>query len=96
MNPLQLAYRWGAFVVLLLFTGLLAIKGMELWSLRRAVDGAGIGVYFLIFEINDRVLEADITNYSIGFFAASIGTAVAAIALAVNTLSKSKGRVMEA
>jgi len=93
---MKLAYRWGAFVVLLMLTGLFAIKGIELWSQRTAVDGAGIGVYFLIFEINDRVLEADIANYAIGFFAASIGTAVAAIALAVNTLSKSKGRVMEA
>lgn len=47
-------------------------KGINLWSIGTNVDGDGIGIYFLVFEINDRVLTADIRKYAICFFVTSV------------------------
>lgn len=59
---------------------------MHLWSLRKDVDGAGIGDYFLSFEINNRIAESGIPAYAIGFFIASGVLALAALALAARNL----------
>jgi hypothetical protein len=64
--------RWVIVCVLLLFGVLLLNKGLDLWSLGTNVDGDGIGVHFLGFEINDRVPEESIPSYAIGFFISSI------------------------
>lgn len=72
-------YRWSIFVFLTVVTILLFSKGMDLRSIGTNVDGAGIGVYFLFFEINDRVPTQSIPTYAYGFFIASIITALAAI-----------------
>ncbi|MBU9714203.1 hypothetical protein [Evansella tamaricis] len=64
--------RWLLVGVLILIGVLSFNKGLELWSLGTDVDGDGIGVYFLTFEINDNVPEENITTYAIGFFIFSI------------------------
>jgi len=63
---------------------------MDLRSLGTNVDGDGIGVHFLFFEINDRVLEKSIPSYANGFFIASIVTALAAIYVAGKTTLRHK------
>jgi hypothetical protein len=63
--------RWVIAVVLILFAVLLFNKGLDLWSLGTNVDGDGIGVYFIAFEINDRVSEEKIPSYAIGFLISS-------------------------
>ena len=74
-------YRWSIFVFLIVVTILLFSKGMDLRSIGTDVDGAGIGVYFLFFEINDRVPTQSIPTYAYGFFIASIITALVAISI---------------
>ncbi|MBT2687221.1 hypothetical protein J7I93_03380 [Bacillus sp. ISL-47] len=59
-----------SFLVFLTVT--LAFKGLDLWSLGTNVDGNGIGIHFMGIEMNDRVPEAIIPAYAIGFFAASL------------------------
>jgi hypothetical protein len=83
-------YRWGLFVFLIVVTVLLINKGLDLKSIGTNVDGAGIGVHFLFFEINDRVPEKSIPSYANGFFVASIVTALAAILIAVSTALRHK------
>lgn len=84
------AYQWIAASVLLVLAALSASKGMDLWSLGTDVDGAGIGVYFLSFEINDRVAEMSIPAYAIGFFIASGVLALAAIGMILTAIRKKK------
>jgi hypothetical protein len=79
--------RWVIIAFFTFTTVLLVNKGLDLWSLRTNVDGNGIGIYFLGFEINDRVPEKSVPPYAIGFFAASITTMTIAIAL----IRKAKG-----
>lgn len=86
------AYQWIAASVLLVLAALSASKGMDLWSLGTDVDGAGIGVYFLSFEINDRVAEMSIPAYAIGFFIASGVLALAALALAIRNFYSNHSR----
>lgn len=85
-------YKWIAVGTLLILAILSASKGIDLWSIGTDVDGAGIGMYFLSFEINDRVAETSIPAYAIGFFIASGVLALAAIGLMITTLRRSKGR----
>ncbi|CAM3540751.1 hypothetical protein GCM10009865_07670 [Aeromicrobium ponti] len=59
----------------------LAFKGLDLWSLGTNVDGNGIGIHFLGFEINDRVPKASIPVYAIGFLASSLVTLLTGIVL---------------
>lgn len=59
-------------ICLLLLTTLLIMKGFELWSLSKKVDGDGMGIYFLGIEINDQVHTSSITTYAIGFFCLGI------------------------
>jgi hypothetical protein len=61
-------------------------KGLDLWTLGPNVDGDGIGIYFLGFEINDQVPEKSIPSYAIGFFATSLTTMTIAIALTLKAL----------
>ncbi|MGO1057772.1 hypothetical protein ACTL32_01445 [Planococcus sp. FY231025] len=89
MNP---AYRWIAASVLLVLAALSASKGMDLRALGTDVDGAGIGVYFLSFEINDRVAEMSIPAYAIGFFIASGVLALGAIGLILTAVLRKKVR----
>ncbi|QHS21478.1 hypothetical protein GWK91_00235 [Virgibacillus sp. MSP4-1] len=65
MKPVR---RWSAAVVLIFLTVLFLNKGLDLWSLGSNVDGHGIGLYLLGFEINDRVPEESIPSYATGFF----------------------------
>jgi hypothetical protein len=65
---------------------------MDLRALGTDVDGAGIGVYFLIFEINDRIDEKSIPAYAIGFFIASGGMALAALAIVIRNLYTSNSK----
>ncbi|MCJ1907682.1 hypothetical protein [Planococcus ruber] len=67
----------GGFLFFFILTSLLIKNGFTLLDSRQQIDGAGIGVYFLFFEINDRIPSSDILFYAIGFFAASIAAAAA-------------------
>jgi hypothetical protein len=82
---------WVIIAILSFTTVLLVNKGLDIWSLRTNVDGNGIGIYFLGFEINDRVPEKSIPPYAIGFFAASLTTMTITIALIRKALLKIKG-----
>lgn len=84
------AYQWIAASVLLVLAALSASKGTDLRALGTDVDGAGIGVYFLSFEINDRVAEMSIPAYATGFFIASGVLAMAAIGMILTALRKKK------
>ncbi|MFT4414285.1 hypothetical protein ACLM5H_10550 [Fredinandcohnia humi] len=64
--------RWIVAFTLMTFTVLLFKNGIDLWSLGTNVDGEGIGVYFLGFEVNDRVPEGNIPLYAKGFFISSL------------------------
>ncbi|MCM3666197.1 hypothetical protein M3204_17395 [Mesobacillus subterraneus] len=77
-------------ILLILLTALLAKEGVELWSLGTNVDGDGIGVHFLGFEINDRVPEASIPSYAIGFFVTSAITLLMTITVIGRRFLKSK------
>lgn len=79
--------RWIVIIFLALITALMVNKGLDLWSLGTNVDGDGIGVHFLGLEINDRVPEANISTYAIGFFVASVITLLIAFALFALTTS---------
>ncbi|WP_349408761.1 hypothetical protein [Pseudalkalibacillus sp. SCS-8] len=57
---------------------LLFLKGVDLKN--TIVDGDGIGIHFLMFEVNDRVPTSEIPYYTKSFFTASGITAVFAIA----------------
>jgi hypothetical protein len=83
--------RWIVFIFLAFISVLMVNKGLNLWSLGTNVDGAGIGVYFLGLEINDRVPEANIPTYAIGFFVASFITLLIALALVGKTFFKLSG-----
>lgn len=63
--------RWIVVGILIVFAVLSFSKGLNLWSLRSNVDGNGIGIHFLVFEISDSVSSESILNYSIGFFTLS-------------------------
>ncbi|MGP1909926.1 hypothetical protein ACTSEZ_17275 [Metabacillus sp. JX24] len=80
--------RWLVFTFLAFITILMVIKGIDLWTLRTNVDGDGIGVHFLGLEINDRVPEAKIPTYAIGFFVASFITLLIAFAFVGKTFLK--------
>ncbi|OCA90373.1 hypothetical protein A8F94_00295 [Bacillus sp. FJAT-27225] len=82
---------WIVFIFLAFITVLMVNKGVDLWSLGTNVDGDGIGVYFLGLEINDRVPEANIPSYAIGFFVASFITLFISLALIVKTFLKLRG-----
>ncbi|WP_240948472.1 hypothetical protein [Bacillus sp. RO1] len=77
---------------MIIFTILLISEGLQLWSYGSDVDGSGIGVYFLGLEINDRVLEANIPTYAMGFFIAGLCTLLISIINLTRLLSKSTSR----
>lgn len=83
--------RWIVFIFLTFFTFLMVYKGLNLWSLGTNVDGDGIGIHLLGLEINDRVPEANIRTYAIGFFVASLITMLIAFSLVGKTFLKLKG-----
>jgi hypothetical protein len=64
--------KWLIASILILFSILLFSKSIGLWSLGTNVDGDGIGLQFLGFEINDRVSEENIPRYAAGFFTSGI------------------------
>ncbi|WP_176167316.1 hypothetical protein [Mesobacillus jeotgali] len=63
--------KWLVSIFLIVISGLLLKQGMDLLALGTDVDGEGIGIHFLGFEINDRVPEASIPSYARGFFIAA-------------------------
>jgi hypothetical protein len=81
MSPYLKFIRLFAVVICSALTVLMIHKGITLWNMGSSVDGQGIGIYFLSFEINDRVPEQSIPSYAIGFFVASIITALVPISL---------------
>jgi hypothetical protein len=81
---------WIVSILLISLTALLAKEGVELWALGTNVDGEGIGVHFLGFEINDRVPEASIPSYAIGFFVTSAMTLLMTITVISRRFLKSK------
>jgi hypothetical protein len=81
---------WIISILLILLTALLVKEGAELWSLGTNVDGNGIGVHFLGLEINDRVPEASIPSYAIGFFVTSVITLLLTITVIGRRFLKSK------
>ncbi|GAA0489596.1 hypothetical protein GCM10008986_14310 [Salinibacillus aidingensis] len=83
--------RWFVAVVLVLLTVLFLNKGLNLWSLGSNVDGQGIGLSLLGFEINDRVLEESIPSYATGFFIlAGIAFVISMILVGMNLKIKSQ------
>ncbi|MFS1511767.1 hypothetical protein VQL36_04920 [Chengkuizengella sp. SCS-71B] len=73
---MRIIYR-SIFPVVILSIGIMMLlKGAQLWSLGDNVDGDGIGITFLLFEINDTVHTADIPKYTNGFFVAGLITIV--------------------
>lgn len=80
--------HWGIFVFLLVLASLLFSTGVDLRSIGPTVDGAGIGVYFMFFEIDDRVPAHSIPMYANGFFVASLVIAVAALLGFLRTFKK--------
>lgn len=71
MFPYLRFLKWGGSAFCILIAFLLLKEGFSLMDRSRNVDGAGIGVYFLLFEINDRVPVRDIPAYANAFFIAS-------------------------
>ncbi|MBM7661062.1 hypothetical protein JOC85_001834 [Bacillus mesophilus] len=86
--------RWLILFFIVFLTISLVYKGVELWSLGTNLDGDGIGIHFLGVEINDRVPEANIPIYAIGFFSASIITSLIAIALFLKSFLKIKSKTI--
>jgi hypothetical protein len=73
--------RWAIGIIFSLLGVLLLIQGRSLRAMgAEAIDGDGIGVYFLGMEINDRVAGADIPTYANGF----LGTGTILLLLAVS------------
>lgn len=81
MFPYVKFLKWGGSAFCILIAFLLLKEGFSLMDRSRNVDGAGIGVYFLLFEINDRVPVRDIPAYANAFFIASGVMALLAFAL---------------
>ncbi|MFD1738622.1 hypothetical protein ACFSCX_19040 [Bacillus salitolerans] len=82
--------RWMIVCVLILFGVLLLNKGLDLRSLGTSVDGDGIGVYFLGFEINERVPEESIPSYAVGFFISSFLVIIASLTFVGMNLKSGK------
>lgn len=59
-------------IILLLIAILMIKKGLDILAIGTNVDGDGIGIAFLEYEINDRVKTADIRKYAIGFLVTSV------------------------
>lgn len=68
--------KWGGGIVCFLLAILLMEEGITLLRTVGNVDGTGIGISFLLFEINDQVAAKSIPYYSIGFITASVITAL--------------------
>jgi hypothetical protein len=81
--------RWVLSIFLLLIAILMINKGIDLWLIGTNVDGDGIGIHFLGWEINDRVLTASIKKYAIGFFVTSVLSILIAFVLVGDTFIKS-------
>jgi hypothetical protein len=64
--------RWIGVGILILFTVVLFSKGLNLWFLGTNVDGDGVGINFLVFEINDSVSADSLPTYTFGFFVLSL------------------------
>jgi hypothetical protein len=91
---MNLVARWVLSICFVLISILMILKGIDLWSLRTQVDGEGIGIHFLGLELNDRVMEASISKYAIGFFLASVLPILAAFVLIKDSLLKPNNQGM--
>lgn len=81
--------RWIIPGILIILSILLFNRGLDLWSIN--VDGEGIGVHFLLFEINDRVPVDSISSYAIGFFISSlVAFIMSVVVIGINLKSKYK------
>ncbi|WP_227396248.1 hypothetical protein [Jeotgalibacillus aurantiacus] len=74
--------RGMASIWLGILSGLLALKGYLVMQTLKTVDGAGIGITFLGFEVNDRVLTSEIMSYAYGFWIVSGAVLLVAMILA--------------
>lgn len=71
--------KWGGSFFFLLLSFLLIREGMSLWHISTTIEpqpGSGIGVYFLVFEVNDRVPDTEILSYARTFLFAGLLTAL--------------------
>lgn len=59
----------------------LGIKGVDLWTIGTNVDGDGIGIHFMGFEINDRVSKDSIPSYAAGFIMTGLATLLLTVLL---------------
>lgn len=75
MFPYVRFLKWGGSAFFILIAFLLLKEGLSLMERSRNLDGAGIGVYFLLFEINNRVPARDIPAYATAFFVSGVGVA---------------------
>ena len=73
-------------IVMLVLLSVMAFSKYRELSQITFVDGNGIGLYFLGFKINERVLTSEIPAYARGFLAVSIVSALAAVFTGVSIL----------
>lgn len=74
--------RWIWVIVLVSFSLLFFVKGIELWSVADHIDGAGIGITFLGVEVSDTVMKSNIPGYALGFTVAALIPLMVAISIA--------------
>ncbi len=63
--------RWSVSFLLILVAVFLFRKGVHLYSLDSNVDGGGVEVFLLGFEVNDHVVEENIPHYARTFMITS-------------------------
>ncbi|MFD1040158.1 permease prefix domain 1-containing protein [Virgibacillus byunsanensis] len=90
MFPCRNLVKWIGTSLSLLLALFLLSEGITLWNIGSTVDGAGIGIHFLGFEINDHVLVQRIPSYAAGFMVASLLTALVPLVLFRKKLVKFK------
>lgn len=91
MKLVKQSIGWILSIIFVVIGALMISKGFELKSITH-VDGSGIGIHFLGFEVNDSVPKENISQFANSFFIASLFPFVisAAIMLLVKVNRKQK------
>ncbi|WP_043932080.1 hypothetical protein [Bacillus sp. EB01] len=66
-------------ILLLIFGALFFVKGIQLWKSIATVDGNGIGLTFLGFEVSDSVKLDEIRYYAGIFISGGIASFILAV-----------------